>query len=139
MTRPDFSGTYKLNAELSDFANLKAPRMRVDSVVHDEPSLAVTTLQIDAGGANSTVRRCQTDDVPVSLEVAGKTRQLRARWEGQGLVVETSWEHNGQQRLVQDTWHLSANRKQLVIVRRQEAAQGTLVQRFVLERESRGD
>ena len=42
--RPDFSGTFTLNRTLSDFAFLKPPKMRVDSIVHADPALTVTTL-----------------------------------------------------------------------------------------------
>jgi hypothetical protein len=134
--RPDFSGTFTLNRELSEFAFLKPPRMRVDSIVHTDPALAVTTLQIDANGANTTVRRFTTDEVPVTVEVLGKARQLRARWEGNELVVETSWEHAGHPRVLTDRWKLMLNGRQLVITRHQEMNGGAVHQRFVLDRES---
>ncbi len=139
MPQPDFSGTFTLNCQLSELAFLKPPKMRVDSVVHAEPSLTVTTLQIDTNGANTTVRRFTTDDVPVTIEVLGKPRQLRARWENLELVVETSWDHNGNPRVLTDRWSLTPNRRQLVVTRHQQMNGGAVRQRFVLERESSGD
>ena len=136
---PDFSGTFTLNREQSEFAFLKPPKMRVDSIVHAEPNLAVTTMQIDTNGANTTVRRFTTDEVPVAIEVLGKVRELRARWEDTALVVETSWDHNGNRRLLTDRWQLSANRRQLVVTRHQEMNGGAVRQRFVLDRENAGE
>ncbi len=139
MPRPDFSGTFTLNRELSELAFLKPPKMRVDSIVHAEPLLTVTTLQIDTNGANTTVRRFTTDDLPVAIEVLSKARQLRARWEDSELVVETSWDHNGNPRVLTDRWCLSANRHQLVVTRHQQMNGGEVRQRFVLDRENSGD
>lgn len=139
MPRPDFSGTFTLNCQLSELAFLKPPKMRVDSVVHAEPSLTVTTLQIDTNGANTTIRRFTTDDVPVMIEVLGKARQLRARWEDLELVVETAWDHNGNPRVLTDRWSLTANRRQLVVTRHQQMNGGAVRQRFVLDRENSVD
>ncbi len=139
MPPPDFSGTFTLNCQLSELAFLKPPKMRVDSVVHAEPSLTVTTMQIDTNGANTTVRRFTTDDVPVMIEVLGKPRQLRARWENLELVVETSWDHNGNPRVLTDRWSLTPNRRQLVVTRHQQMNGGAVRQRFVLDRENSGD
>ena len=139
MPRPDFSGTFTLNCPMSELAFLKPPKMRVDSVVHVEPSLTVTTMQIDTNGANTTVRRFTTDDVPVMIEVLGKPRQLRARWENLELLVETSWDHNGNPRVLTDRWSLTPNRRQLVVTRHQQMNGGAVRQRFVLERENSGD
>lgn len=135
MALPDFSGTFTLNRALSEFAFLKPPRMRVDSIVHAEPALAITTMQIDTNGANTTVRKFTTDQVPVTIEVLGKIRQLRAHWEEPELVVETSWDHNGNPRVLTDRWRLSPNRQQLVVTRHQEMNGGPVRQRFVLDRE----
>lgn len=135
MPRPDFSGTYKLNVELSELAPSKPPRMRVDSIVHAEPALAVTTLQIDHNGATTTVRRFTTDEVPVTFEVSGKERRLRAWWEENELVVETSWD----ERVLTDRWRLSGNRRQLVVIRQQEISGRAVRQRFVLDRENAGE
>ena len=137
--RPDFSGTFTLNRTLSDFAFLKPPKMRVDSIVHADPALTVTTLQIDTNGANTTVRKFTTDSVPVTIDVLGKARQLRARWEDADLIVETSWDHNGHPRILTDRWSLSPNRRQLVVTRHQEMNGGAVRQRFVLEREASAD
>jgi hypothetical protein len=139
MARPDFSGTFTLNRELSDFAFLKPPRMRVDSIVHADAELAVTTLQIDTNGANTTVRRFNIGGEPVTIEVLGKARELRARWDENELVVETSWDHSGNVRVLTDRWTLSANRRQLVVNRHQEMNGGAVRQRFVLDREHSGD
>jgi hypothetical protein len=139
MPQPDFSGTFTLNRELSEFAFLRPPRMRVDSIVHADPALTVTTLQIDTNGANTTVRRFTTDEVPVTVEVLGKVRQLRAHWDGSELVVETSWEHEGHPRILTDRWKLSANGRQLVVTRHQKMNGGPVHQRFVLERERSSD
>lgn len=139
MSPPDFSGTFTLNRTRSEFAFLKPPKMRVDSIVHAEPALAVTTLQIDTNGANTTVRKFTTDQQPVTIEVLGKARQLRAHWEDTDLVVETSWDHNGTPRILTDRWRLTSDRKQLVITRHQEMNGGPVRQRFVLDRENSGE
>ena len=139
MARPDFSGTFTLNHQLSDFAFLKPPKMRVDSIVHADPDLAVTTLQIDANGANSTIRKFTTGQAPITIDVLGKPRQLEARWDGNELIVETSWDLNGNPRLLSDRWILSANRRQLVVTRHQQMNGGPVRQRFVLDRENSGD
>ena len=135
MPRPDFSGTFTLNRAESEFAFLKPPKMRVDSIVHADPQLAVTTLQIDTNGANTTVRKFTTDQLPVTIDVLGKARQLKAHWEGIELIVETSWDHNGNPRVLTDRWVLSANGRQLVVTRHQEMNGGPVRQKFVLERE----
>jgi len=135
MARPDFSGTFTLNRTLSEFAFLKPPKMRVDSIVHADPDLAVTTLQIDTNGANTTIRKFTTDEAPVTIEVLGKARVLKARWDGNDLLVETSWDHNGNPRILTDRWTLSPNCRQLTVTRHQEMNGGPVRQKFILERE----
>ena len=109
--------------------------MRVDSIVHADPDLAVTTLQIDTNGANTTIRKFTTDEAPVTIEVLGKARVLKARWDGNDLLVETSWDHNGNPRILTDRWTLSPNCRQLTVTRHQEMNGGPVRQKFILERE----
>ena len=132
--KPDFSGTWTLNLGASEFGFLKPPARREDVVVHEEPSLRVTTRQKDTNGDNVVGREVTIGGSEVTIDVLGKPRQLSAIWDGDDLLLVTRWEVGGNPRELTDRWTLQDGGARLVIERTQTMNGGPVRQRLVMQR-----
>ncbi|MEO8659711.1 MAG: hypothetical protein ABI693_14660 [Bryobacteraceae bacterium] len=132
--KPDFSGTWILNTGASEFGFLKPPARREDVVVHQEPSLQVTTLQKDTNGDNMVTRAVTIGGGDVTIDVLGRPRQLSGFWDGDDLLLVTRWDVGGNPRELTDCWTLQDGGARLVIQRTQAMNGGPVRQRLVMQR-----
>src|SRR5215813_11519756 len=85
-THPNFSGTWKLNAEKSDTGSSGVSALTVD-VNHKDPLLSYT-VKGTAGGQDFEESESMTTDGKPSRDSHGAT--VKAHWEGATLVAEGS-------------------------------------------------
>jgi hypothetical protein len=88
--RPDFSGSWELDAAQSDFGPEPGPAQSTQTIDHKEP---VLRLQVDSQGfmGESHVEfEFVTDGSEKVQQVEGKSRKTRTYWEEAVLVTE--WE-----------------------------------------------
>lgn len=135
--RPDFTGTWKLIAGESDFHFLAPPRLRVDTIQHEEPRLSVRTRQKDRNGDVTVDRELEIGGPAVEVAIHGRPRRIRAWWTDEAeLGVETLFEVSGQLRRIEDRWSLEPAGEWLTIERRIEQPGGDVRQVFRLARRS---
>ena len=132
--RPNFTGEWKLVLAESEFGFLPPPRLRVDSVAHNDPALRMETRQKDANGDITVVRELTIGAAPVPLIIRGNPRRIRAFWDQRALVVETTSEVSGKERRITDRWTMEAGAERLLIERRHQQPGGPVHQRLVLTR-----
>jgi hypothetical protein len=132
--KPDFSGTWILNTGASEFGFLKPPARREDVVVHQEPSLLVTTRQKDTNGDNVVTREVTIGGGDVTINVLGRPRLLSAVWDADDLLLVTRWDIGGNRRELTDRWTLQEGGARLVIERKQAMNGGPVRQRLVMQR-----
>lgn len=85
--RPNFSGSWKMNAALSDFGPVPAPVSMDRKITHAEPALTIVEGQ-DAGAGVQMVTRVYTTDGKKSTFVSqGAELTGTAVWEKNELVV----------------------------------------------------
>jgi hypothetical protein len=92
-TKPNFSGTWKMNREKSKFENLDSTRSIIAKIEHKEPHFSeLVTLTHDHG--EYTVEGNYTTDGEES-EVQSPSGALKAtaKWEVDALIVE--WKNEG--------------------------------------------
>jgi hypothetical protein len=132
--RPNFTGLWTLVPAESSFGFLPAPRLRVDTIVHQEPRLLIQTRQKDIHGDLTIIRDISIGAEVVLLMIRGRLRWVRAFWHDDALVVETTSEVSGNQRRIQDRWKLGADAESLSIERLHQQPGGDVHQRLSLKR-----
>lgn len=132
--RPNFSGVWELIRGPSEFGFLPAPRLRIDTIRHEEPRLQVRTRQKDVNGTITVDRELMIGGDAVTVVIHQRPRIVRGFWDDCALVIETRSEVSGNDRLIADRWTLDEDRNWMTIHRRLEQAGGPVHQRLRLRR-----
>jgi len=86
-TKPDFSGTWKMNPQKSKFA-AGGPDAILIKIDHKEPSLAEDLSLSTPDGERSFQAKYSTDGKETEQNVMGRTAKTSAKWVGDSLVIE---------------------------------------------------
>ena len=86
-TKPDFSGTWKMNREKSKFAG-GGPDSLLIKIDHKEPTFVEDWSMSTPNGERSFQAKYTTDGKETEQEVLGRTAKTSAKWEGDALVIE---------------------------------------------------
>jgi hypothetical protein len=106
--KPDFSGSWVLDKDKSDFGGTPAPESMTEVIEHREPKIGITTTTKQPGGEDRRVVRLTTDGVENANEFAGHQVKTTTHWDGDKLVTVVK-DQGGMQ--FTETRVLSANRK----------------------------
>jgi hypothetical protein len=135
-SRPNYSGTWKLNLDKSDFGPMPPSNSRTDVIEHSDPALKIHTVDDGAQGKQDYTINMMTDGKEADNSVAGMTVKNTANWEGANLIVGTKLDLQGTDVNVKTTWLLSPDGKTLTenahIV---AGALGELDQKLVFEKQ----
>jgi hypothetical protein len=85
--RPDFSGTWVMVADRSDFGPMPAPTSRTDVIEHKEPALAIRRTQATPAGENTANLVFVVDGKPHLNAVGPSQLSSMLAWEGAELVI----------------------------------------------------
>ena len=86
-TKPDFSGTWKMNREKSKFER-GGPDAILIKIDHKEPAFAENWTVSTPDGERSLQAKYTTDGKETEQEVMGRTAKTSAKWDGDALVIE---------------------------------------------------
>jgi hypothetical protein len=86
-TKPDFSGSWKMNREKSKFAS-DGPDAISIKIDHKEPALTEEWSLSTPDGAFSFQAKYTTDGKEAEQDVMGRMAKTSAKWEGDALVIE---------------------------------------------------
>lgn len=111
--KPDFSGSWVLDKEKSDFGGMPAPESMTEVIEHREPKIVITTTTTQSSAADRRVVRLTTDGAENANEFAGHQVKTTTRWEGDKLVTVIQ-DQAGMH--FTETRALSANRKIQTVV-----------------------
>jgi len=106
--KPDFSGSWVLDKDKSDFGGTPAPESMTEVIEHREPKIVITTTTRQSGGDDRRVVRLTTDGAETANEFAGHQVKTTTHWDGDKLVTVVK-DQGGMQ--FTETRALSANRK----------------------------
>lgn len=87
-TKPDFSGTWRLNRERS-LLQIAAPDDTIFVVEHREPALRITRTHVVGDTRDTFSLDLTTDGREVSIEREGLRLRSRAGWEGETLLFDS--------------------------------------------------
>jgi hypothetical protein len=91
-SKPNFSGSWKMNAARSNFGPVPAPALIERKITHTEPSLIIVETQDAGTGAETLTRTYSTDGKGSTFMSQGTEVKGTAVWEGTELVVTTQVE-----------------------------------------------
>src|SRR5262245_42715257 len=86
-TKPNLSGSWKLNREKSKFAGGGPDNLSI-KIDHKEPTFVEDWSMSTPNGDRSFQAKYTTDGKETEQEVMGHTARTKAKWDGDALVVE---------------------------------------------------
>ncbi len=111
--KPDFSGTWKLNVEKSDFGPLPAPTSRMDVIQHADPSLKDSVTAEAAQGKQNYAATYTTDGKEVTNKMGPREMKSIVTWDAATLVMNSKTNFNDNEVTIKSVWSLSADGKTL--------------------------
>jgi hypothetical protein len=129
--KPNFTGSWKLNLEKSDFGPLPAPQAGGSTIEHRDPILKVRVSRTGENGESNSDLKLTTDGKESVDTVDGFTVKTTAHWDGEVLVIESRLSVDGNPVTITQRWTLSADGKVLTMVRKIASPDGDASQSFV--------
>lgn len=108
-TKPNFSGTWKLNISKSDFGMLPPPDSRIDVIDQNDGGLTDTVAAVAQQGNQNYAISIKTDGTESAVKLGGRDAKVSATWGGSGLNVNTKLDYEGNDILIKSVWMLSAD------------------------------
>jgi hypothetical protein len=130
--KPDFSGSWKLDADKSVFGPMPPPTSMTRKVVHSDPALSVEQAQSGPQGDQNSTMKYSTDGKETTNSMMGNDVKSKAMWEGKTLVITSAANFGGADVKLTDKWSLADDGKTLTDVLNISAPQGDFEMTFVL-------
>ncbi|HEY6392112.1 MAG TPA: hypothetical protein VIX89_12585 [Bryobacteraceae bacterium] len=137
-SKPNFSGTWKLNVSKSEFGPLPSPDSRTDVIEHNDPVLKVSTSAESAQGKQNFNVTYTTDGKEVVNKQGPREIKSTVVWDGSNLVVNSKFSFNDQDVTIKNVWTLSADGKTLTQNAHLAAQMGEVDQKMVYEKQEGG-
>jgi hypothetical protein len=132
----NYSGTWKLNVDKSDFGPLPPSNSRTDIIEHNDPEMKDSVSDDGAQGKLDYVLKITTDGKEAINSAGGLDTKSTASWSGSNLVVDTKLSFQGTDVAIKTAWVLSPDGKTLTQNAHLNAgALGEVDQKFVFEKQ----
>lgn len=129
-TKPDFSGSWKMNREKSKFER-GGPENLLIKIDHKEPAFVEDWKMTTPNGERSFQAKYTTDGKETEQDVMGQTTKTSAKWDGDALVIEFKSENGIFKRKIT----LSADGKTITKVVTQSGDRGQTEDTVVFEKQ----
>jgi hypothetical protein len=130
--KPDFSGSWKMDADKSVFGPMPPPTSLTRKIAHKEPDLTVDEARSGAQGDMNMTMKYSTDGKETTNSLMGNDVKSKAVWDGNILVITSNANFGGADVKLTNKWTLSEDGKTLTDVLGISAPQGDFEQTFVL-------
>ena len=137
-SKPNFSGTWKLNLAKSDFGVLPPSSGRTDIIDHRDPNLKDSISDAAAQGQQDYTLAMTTDGKEATNTPGGLEMKSIATWEASNLVVNTKLQFQGSDVSIKTTWTLSDDGKTLTQSAHLESPMGETDQKLIFEKQEGG-
>lgn len=134
MAKTDFTGTWKIVLDKSDFGPMPPPEKVEQTVEQKENDFKVNMTQVGQQGEVKIELNYSTDKETTNT-FRNAPMKSTAKWEGEKLVVVSKLEFQGNEIVIQDTWSLSDEGKTLVMDRKLNTPQGDLEMKHVFAKQ----
>lgn len=137
-TKPNFSGTWKLNVAKSDFGPLPAPDSRTDVITHNEPTIKIDVDSKGGQGDFAGTINYTTDGKEATNKMGPRDVKSTLAWDGSHLVVNSKLSVNDAEIIVKTVWTLSDDGKTLTQDGHITSPMGELDTKQVFEKQDAG-
>lgn len=133
--KPDFSGTWILEIEKSEFGLLPAPTGRTVVIEHKEPNLKMAVHEKGKEGEPAFSPSYTTDGKECMNTRNGDQIKSRVTWDGRALLINSTGRFMGAPFQTIDRWSRSEDGTTLTMDRQASSPLGETHQRQVFERQ----
>jgi hypothetical protein len=130
--KPDFSGSWKMDADKSVFGPMPPPTSMSCKIDHKDPDLNIVQSQSGAQGDQTMTFKYSTDGKETTNSLMGNDVKSKAAWDGKTLVVNSSLDAGGTQVKLTSKYSLSDDGKTLTQALSISAPQGDFDLTYVL-------
>jgi len=134
MAKTDFSGTWKIVLDKSDFGPMPPPEKVEQIVEHKENDLKVNVTQAGQQGEIKLELNYSTEKETTNT-FRNAPMKSTAKWDGDKLVVVSKIEFQGNEIVIQETWSLEEEGRTLVMDRKLNTPQGDLEMKHVFSKQ----
>jgi hypothetical protein len=135
LAKPNFTGSWKLVADKSDFGPMPIPEKYEQVVAHTDPEVKIKVTQVSQQGENTAELNYNTEGKEVANQFRGTPMKSVAKWDGEAMMVDSKIDFQGNEITLNDKWELSGDGKTLVINRKINSPQGELELKLVLAKD----
>jgi len=133
--KPDFSGSWMLDAPKSNFGPLPVPSKYERVIAHSGPTIHVTTHQATGSSEQAVETNFRTDGEFIENHYKTGVARVSGRWDADRLEVETRRDLQGKPLTSIEIWSLSPDRRILTVKNHIETPNGPLDLVLSLRRE----
>jgi hypothetical protein len=130
--KPDFSGSWKMDADKSVFGPMPPPTAMTRTIDHKDPALSVVSAISSPQGDQNSTFKYSTDGKETTNSMMGNDVKSTAAWEGKTLVIKSAANFGGADVKLTDKWTLSDDGKTLTDALSISAPQGDFDITYVL-------
>ncbi|MBI3695116.1 MAG: sulfatase-like hydrolase/transferase [Acidobacteria bacterium] len=129
--KPNFSGTWELVLDRSDFGRIPPPKKSTDVITHREPKIKWKTTLLLPQGQFSEEFNYTTDGAENTNVSQGTTMRSHSRWDQGMLITEFDLYAKGPPTHFTERWRLADGGKTLINERVLVTKRGDVIQRLV--------
>ena len=133
--KPNFTGTWKMNSEKSDYGPVPPPEKMDRTIKHEDPKLSMNTVSVGPQGENKSEATYTTDGKESVNKLLGVEVKSVAAWDGPNLTIKYKREVQGMEISFVENWTLSAEGKVLTIVNNLSTPQGEFALKIVMDKQ----
>jgi hypothetical protein len=137
-SKPNFSGTWKLNVSKSDFGMLPPPDSRTDVIEQTGDMIKDNVSTVTQQGPMQYTVPLKFDGSESTVKAGPREVKVMAAWDGPVLVVTTKLDYEGNPVTVKSNWTLSEDGASWTQAAHIESPMGEMDQKLVFEKQGAG-
>jgi hypothetical protein len=132
---PNFTGSWKMNADKSDFGALASPTLYERKIEHKDPVIRMTVRQGSAMGERTVDVDLRTDGQETTNKSPTGEGKTIGKWNGRDLDLTTTRKVQGGDVVSHEIWSLSQDGKTLTSTTHMKTPRGNVDIKLVLDRQ----
>lgn len=110
-SKPNFSGTWKLNVAKSDFGPIPGPDSQMDVIEHNDPAMKINTNRQGGQGNLVATINYSTDGKEVTNQMGPREVKATMVWDGSKLVVNGRTTFQDAELTIKSVWTMAEDGK----------------------------
>jgi hypothetical protein len=137
-TKPNFTGTWKLNVGKSDFGMMPPPSSRTDVIEQTDSAIKDTVSAVNQQGNMNYTLAIKTDGTESAVKLGARDAKVSAVWAGPALVESTKLDYDGNDVKIQSQWILSPDGNTWTQMAHITSPMGEMDQKQIFDKQSGG-